>query len=768
MNKQPPLFWIGIRESEINDTDNFFAGSITIFGSGKGNNYSFDKDFYYRYDYNQETNMLDEYINEKALEIIRIYPDCQFMLYYQSDVNILKNEILSRTICVNDVDLINILEDKINTRIWMSDMVPTPPYVIEYGKDISLDRACKNFPAYSQFVVQADYSCGGSGTWLFQASNSDEILKRIVPNNKYTVSPYIKDSISLNIHIVIYDTDILLLPCSVQLIALEDYNFTYKGADFITYQYLSQDIQKKVKNYALKVGEKLRQTGYRGILGIDFIANGTEVYFIEINARFQSSTFLINKALNQQYNSISVASLNQDAFSYKKPPSDFNLSIGFSFYSYQYEPEHLSQTRHIYSRASASAHVIECLDDSLDWNMKLERHTYLFKLVMDTNIAAISPEHELLLRANLSVGNLIFSPSIDWKNQLWELKIMLLNHGIHISASVNRLLLEQGGINYEEFEALDLILNKEVYISVPYLTILSELSPFEITYTGENYYLTYYGIELVPVIIRPCNTKDKRRTKNGLLFEDISYMGHDRLRIYFRNGCYYKKTDLSCKFCDIDNLDLPLPLDDIKEVIDAYLEEPDLRHYLIGGGSESPDSEMNKVLDIARYIKITTNKPIYLMTTPPNNIHVLYDLFDAGVTEVAFNLEVFDRNLAKKYMPGKGNIPLTVYDNAFRTAVNIWGKTGAVRSILIVGLEPEESLLKGIEYLCRLGVAPILSLLKPIESTPLHYMLPPSDETILHITHKARHICQKYNVKLGPSCHYCEDNSIKVSFLKEQ
>lgn len=141
-------------------------------------------------------------------------------------------------------------------------------------------------------------------------------------------------------------------------------------------------------------------------------------------------------------------------------------------------------------------------------------------------------------------------------------------------------------------------------------------------------------------------------------------------------------------------------------------------------------------------------------------------LYDAGITEVAFNLEVFNRTLAQKYMPGKGSIPLECYEKAFREAVRIWGNKGAVRSMVIVGLESEESLLKGIEYLCTLGVAPILSLLKPITGTPLHYLLPPSDETVLHIVHQAQIICQHYDLELGPSCHYCEDNSIKITYPK--
>lgn len=698
------------------------------------------------------------------MEIIEQYPNSRFMLYYPTDVNILYREILDRIICVNDIDIITLLENKIDTRIWLSDTIPIPPYVIEYGENVSLGSARKKFPNHNEFVIQADYSCGGSNTWLFHELNADEIGSRLLLQDKYTVSPYLQNSISLNIHLIIYDNGILLLPASVQLISLEKHNFKYLGADFIAYRNLPKRIHLQLECYSQKIGERLRLAGYRGVLGIDFIATDTEVYFMEINARFQSSTFLINKALSQKYGELSVPMLNLDAFTHKEVPKNLKFVVNYSFYSYQYVPEYLFQIKQIYTRVLVCPHVIECQNDDLDWNMKLDRDTYLFKIVTDVNLSALSPEHRMLLRENLRIQENILKLGIDWDKQLLELKIMLLSRGIYINTTIQNNLSKQGGINYEEFEALDLIINDKFYVNVPYLTVLSELSPFEIIYEEEKLYLTYYGKRLTDVRIRFCNPNAKRISKSGLLFEDISYMGHDRLRIYYRNGCWYKERGIGCQFCDIDNSIIPLPIEDIKEVIDFYLEEPSLQHYLIGGGSDSSFDSMTKILEITKYIRAKCNKPIYLMMTPPDNLDTLHMLHAAGITEVAFNLEVFNRMLAKKYMPGKGSIPLDYYEVAFREAVRIWGNKGAVRSMMIVGLESKESFLRGIEYLCTLGVAPILSLLKPIASTPLHYLLPPSDKTVLYIAHQAQIICQHYNLELGPSCHYCEDNSIKITY----
>ena len=151
------------------------------------------------------------------------------------------------------------------------------------------------------------------------------------------------------------------------------------------------------------------------------------------------------------------------------------------------------------------------------------------------------------------------------------------------------------------------------------------------------------------------------------------------------------------------------------------------------------------------------------MSTPPLDSQVLFELKESGVTEVSFNIEIFDRNKAKEYMPGKGQIPLQTYIEALKNSVNIWGNTGNVRTMFIVGLESKNSLLTGIDNICRLGVSPILSLFKPIDGTPLSHLLPPSDEEILDIVCKVETICKKHNVPMGPTCVCCEDNTLKIT-----
>lgn len=759
------LYWIGIRESELEDTGTLFTGSITIFGTGIGNNYAFDKEYHYRYDYNQDSDLWDAFINEKALLILAEDSDARFMLYYPVDIAILSPKVQNHTLYANDIQMTKFLDDKIATRMWLNEQIPTPPFFIAAGQKIKYNNLKSMFPQYDKFVIQADYSCGGSGTWILTRDNISEISKRISANLQYTVMPYLEHNVSLNLHIVIYKNGIIILPASIQLISIKEYCLSYQGSDFIAYAYLPKLIQEKVKSYAEIIGKQLQHSGYLGVCGIDFIASKTDVLFSEINGRFQSSTILLNKAMQDIGLDTSMQALHIDAF--ENNMCTINLPafhVPYSFYGYSYQPRFIDKLKCLFNYAEKAQEVIEIQTDELDWTMSLETNTYLFKLIFHTNIAFVGTEYTTILHSNLDIMHPIFNPD-DYKRQLPELKIMLLNHGIRIEQNALHLLNRNGGLNYEEFEAIDMVLDNHIYINVPYTTKISSLSPFSVKLNSTGHFiLFYFNQPITEITIRTKDPLSKSISKNGIPYEDFIYLGNDRLRIYHRTGCNFKSMNIGCKFCDIEANDRVLSMEDIREAIDVYANHSNINHFLIGGGSEKIDSDFKSIIQIAEYLKNKFSKPINVMSIPPLNIRILSDLKKAGVTEVTFNLEVFDRDLAREHMPGKGALSLKVYDTAFQEAVRLWGNTGNVRTVFIVGLESKSSLLCGLEHVCRLGVYPILSLLKGIKGTPLEHYLPPQDKDVLEIYHEARDICQSFHMDLGPSCHCCEDNTLKISY----
>lgn len=755
------LFWIGIRESEIKDTGQLFDGSITVYGSNQNQNISYEHISHLRIDYNQENKDLNQFIDETAKNILEKFPNSSFMLYYPMDAEEYGSLVQEHIICKNNPGLTDLIENKLYTKLWLSSIVPVIPYSTIRGSEIEYEYLCTFFETSKEFVLQGTFSCGGSGTWLIRNSNDvKDILKKLSQNEIYTVAPYYQQNVSVNIHIVIYKDEILLFPASVQIIRLERHRLCYEGSDYIAIRTLPEKLLRKITYYANEIGNKLRLNGYRGICGIDFLVTTNEVFFMEINARFQSSSFLLNEVLHELH-APSLQQLNIDAF--KNGRSSFQipeLSINKSFYDFSLEKKYEMEIRYLWQVAQHCPEVQSVIDDKIDWNISKEEDAYLYNLVFNTNIVSILPKCTCRTYNGLQF-TLTYAVDVPWEKQLKQLKILLLNQGIRITKNALEKLAQSGGPNFMIFSAIDLSIEEKVYLNIPYLVKFSELSLFEIEYVHDKYLLNYCSHPITWVTIRTVDKLSYCKTQNGMDYDMISYLGVDRLRIHQRSGCYFKEHQIGCKFCEIEDMPNNLNFNDIREVIDAYKDQPIIQHYLVGGGSQNPNDNFKLILDIVDYIHKSTKKPIYLMTIPPNELEILDKLMAAGVTEIAFNLEIYDRVLAREYMPGKGKIPIKQYEKAFKHAVELWGNNGNVRSAFIVGLESKSSIIKGIRFLCSLGVSPILSVFKP--DGEMKDFLAPSSEEIYNIWEAAENICEEFHISLGPTCHYCEDNVLKIT-----
>ncbi len=122
-------------------------------------------------------------------------------------------------------------------------------------------------------------------------------------------------------------------------------------------------------------------------------------------------------------------------------------------------------------------------------------------------------------------------------------------------------------------------------------------------------------------------------------------------------------------------------------------------------------------------------------------------------------MELNDEAIAQTVMPEKYRMGKTKYLRFIKKAVRIFEK-GAVRSSMILGLEPTESTLAGVESLARIGCDPMLSTFKPLKGTLLSDTLSPSQEFQTYIYEKAEKIAQRHNVLLGPRCIPCQHNTL--------
>lgn len=79
-------------------------------------------------------------------------------LYYPADYPYYTEKVRERVKYLNDMDLITLLENKIQSKLWLGDYVPILPYSLEMGRDICFHKLQSKFKGTKTFV--SGLECG--------------------------------------------------------------------------------------------------------------------------------------------------------------------------------------------------------------------------------------------------------------------------------------------------------------------------------------------------------------------------------------------------------------------------------------------------------------------------------------------------------------------------------------------------------------------------------------------------------------------------------
>jgi len=164
---------------------------------------------------------------------------------------------------------------------------------------------------------------------LFNKNSEKTVQQKLIPDDNYSISIYL-DNVSVNVHFIIAEENEIILPASIQLIEIGNNKMEYGGCDFIAYdKVISPELNEKVLSDTKKIIIALRKLGYRGVGGIDFIVTKDNVYFMEINPRYQSSTNVLNLAMAEN-NLPTVNELDYIAFNEKSLPKLRPFKVEYS------------------------------------------------------------------------------------------------------------------------------------------------------------------------------------------------------------------------------------------------------------------------------------------------------------------------------------------------------------------------------------------------------------------------------------------------------
>lgn len=318
-------YYLGFNANNAICNENFFNGMITINPNGEKGNIYFTKN----YIPNKDEKFMNEYktflvntINNKEKN-----ENALFLIFNEKIKKLLCNENNKNFINEKNYSLLKKLNDKEYVRnLLKNDVQVIDTRLVDNSSTFS---DIKNLLNSSEFVMQFPVGSGGNNTFMIDNENKFKKYKQ-TENSKFFVSKFI-NHLPINSTLIIGKYDTIKLPSSVQLIKLIDDKFKYVGADFIYYQTLSENIKDKVNKYNEIIVNKMKQIGYQGILGIDYIIDENDnIYFMEINPRFQASSFIISEYL-EKYCSTSIAELHYLAITDSYIGSNYLPKIDQSF-----------------------------------------------------------------------------------------------------------------------------------------------------------------------------------------------------------------------------------------------------------------------------------------------------------------------------------------------------------------------------------------------------------------------------------------------------
>lgn len=320
INNKIDFYYVGFNANNAICNENFVTGSLTINPNRERGNIFYTREAII--DRNEEFNSkYKKFIIENMKKLSSKNPNSLFLVFNKKMKNLLSHNEKYNIIGEKDYQLI----DKLNDKKYIRELLKSKINIIDtiwIDKQITYEEAYEIIKT-NKFVIQGKTGAGGDNTYL--VDTKEKFIKYAEEcNHNYFLSKFV-EHLPVNTTIIMGEYDDIIFPSSVQLIKLDDDKFKYVGADFIYYDELSQEIRNRIDQYNRMIIEELKKFNYRGILGIDYIIdNDDNIFFMEINPRFQSSSFIISQYL-AKYCNTSLAELHYLAIT--------NMPIGNTYLS---------------------------------------------------------------------------------------------------------------------------------------------------------------------------------------------------------------------------------------------------------------------------------------------------------------------------------------------------------------------------------------------------------------------------------------------------
>lgn len=224
-------------------------------------------------------------------------------------------------------------------------------------------------------------------------------------------------------------------------------------------------------------------------------------------------------------------------------------------------------------------------------------------------------------------------------------------------------------------------------------------------------------------------------TADGIPYSQIATLhSRDVLATTILQSCIrYQSRAKTCQFCAIGQslaagrtIERKTP-EQLAEVAKAAVELDGVKHMVMTTGTPpGPDRGAAILAESASAVKAAVALPIQVQCEPPDDFAWFGRLRDAGADALGMHLEAVTENVRRKIMPGKAQVSVDAYFEAFAAAASVFGR-GQVSTYILAGLgDSAEDILDVCRRLVAIGVYPFVVPFVPIAGTPLESHPTPS------------------------------------------
>lgn len=272
-------------------------------------------------------------------------------------------------------------------------------------------------------------------------------------------------------------------------------------------------------------------------------------------------------------------------------------------------------------------------------------------------------------------------------------------------------------------KSIELVLPGDVLVSAPVDEAFTKDSPYRLLQRDERFVLESEGESAEVRIVAPPKYYTKK-TRSGIPMWRVGHSYGPYIAINPAKRCGFSESGTPCRFCDTvtqaADRDQPIPVEDVVDTVRAAFADGASEFvYLHIGYIDSPDAGVQFIEPYVRAIKRHFDTLVAVQLQPPRDNRWIDYIYAIGVDAISYSIEIHDEKILAEMCSGRAvQVGRERYYEALRHAATIF-PNGTVWSDLIVGLEPIDSTLAGIDSLVEMGVLPVLSVFRPLGDTDL-------------------------------------------------